>query len=244
MIALARYALSTLLLATSLTAAGAAAAAAQDALPTARSDRYTVEWGSVSLGEGVITVTPKGNGCFEYLSTTDPIAVVRWTYGKPTETSEFCVRDGKVQAQRFAYRNDKRSKDSFSLDFDWQSRRAKLIHGGDVTEIKLEDGTTDRFSIREAVRLWVIGVGGKTGAEQDFSFIDDDDLRHYRFAIKGTETVKTAAGSFETIRVERIDNPKKSYRYWLAPTRDYAPVKIEHINKGKVELRMSLLPQK
>ena len=235
--ALARW-ISAPLLALSLLAA----AADPQAPLAARSDRYSVEWGGISLGEGVISVTPKGDDCFEYRSTTDPIAVVRWTYGKPTETSEFCVRDGKVRAQRFAYRNDKRSKDSFTLDFDWQAHRAKLIHGGDVTEIKIEDGTTDRFSVREAVRLWVIDVKARTGAEQDFSFIDDDDLRRYRFAIKGVETVKTAAGSFETIRVERIDNPKKSYRYWLAPAHGYVPVKIEHINTGKVELRMSLLP--
>lgn len=210
----------------------------------ARSDRYSVEWGSISLGDGTIALQPKGNGCFDYHSETRPIALVRWTYGAPEENSEFCLVQGEVQARRFIYRNGKKSADSFSIDFDPKTGHAKLIRRGTVTELEVPAGTTDRFSVREAVRAWVISEKGRIGAERDFQFVDDDKLRHYRFAIKAAETVKTEAGSFETLRVERIDNPKKSYRYWLAPSRAYVPVKIEHINKGKVELRMSLLPDK
>ena len=209
----------------------------------ARSDRYSVQWGSISLGDGTISLKPLGNGCFEYHSKTNPIALVRWTYGSPQENSEFCVVDGRVQPQRFEYLSGKRS-DDFSIEFDHKNASAKLINNGNITQIKLTPDTTDRFSVREAVRAWVIAENGRIGAERDFDFIDDDKLRHYRFAIKAKETVKTEAGSFETLRVERIDNPKKSYRYWLAPSRLYVPVKIEHINKGKTELRMSLLPPK
>ena len=71
--------------------------------------------------------------------------------------------------------------------------------------------------------------------------VDDDRVKTYRFAVIGRERIETAAGSFETLRVERVDDPRKSYRYWLAPSRDYVPVKIEHLKDGKVELRMNLL---
>lgn len=232
------------LMATLLPAFVAAAAGPTPAAWAPRADRYAVEWGSVALGEGTIALKPKGNGCYDYVSSTDPIALVRWTYGSPRERSEFCVRDGAVVAQHFEFNNNKNRDQSFSLDFDWNSRRAKLFRGGTIIELKVPDGTCDRFSIREAVRAWVIAEGGKAGAERDFYFVDDEKLRIYRFAIRGAESVKTAAGTFDTVRVERIDNPKKSFRYWMAPARAYVPVKIEHINKGKVELRMSLLPAK
>ena len=210
----------------------------------ARSDRYSVEWGSIALGEGTISLRPSGSGCYEYRSTTKPIALVRWTYGAPEERSEFCLVQGAVQARNFAYRSGKNSADSFTIDFDAKAAHAKIIRGGTVTQLHLPGETTDRFSIREAVRAWVIQEQGRIGAEREFHFVDDNKVRAYRFAIRAAETVQTEAGSFQTLRVERIDNPKKSYRYWLAPARGYVPVKIEHINKNKVELRMSLLPAK
>lgn len=207
----------------------------------ARSDDYSVEWGSVSLGDGTISLKPIGGDCFEYQSETHPIALVRWTYGSPMEFSRFCVRDHQVYPSHFRYSNDHRSDDNFTLDFDPKTQRVKMIQGGDVTEIRVPDPVYDRFSIQEAVRLWTARNAGKLGDERDFAFLDENELRTYRFRIQRRESVKTPAGTFDTVLVERIDNPKKSYRYWLAPVREYIPVKIEHIKKGKTELRMALL---
>src|SRR3546814_11542936 len=61
----------------------------------ARSDRYSVECGSVSLGDGTISLKPVSGDCFEYLSEPRPIALVRWTYGSPVDFSRFCVRDNQ-----------------------------------------------------------------------------------------------------------------------------------------------------
>lgn len=207
----------------------------------ARSDQYSVEWGSVTLGTGVISLKAVGDDCFEYQSTTEPIALVRWTYGAPMEFSQFCVHDDQVYPSHFKYSNDRRSSDNFTLDFDPKTQRVKMIQGGDVTEIRVPDPVYDRFSIQEAVRLWAAHNAGRTGQERDFAFLDENKLRTYRFRIQRRESVQTPAGTFDTVLVERIDNPKKSYRYWLAPSREYIPVKIEHINKGKTELRMALL---
>ncbi len=206
-----------------------------------RSDRYSVEWGSASLGDGTIALKPIGGDCYEYTSDTDPIAIVRWTYGSPGEFSRFCVEDGVLRPTRFEYRNARRSGDNFSLDFDPRTQRAKRIKGGEITEVRVPDPVYDRFSLREAVRLWAAHNADRIGAEREFVFLDQKDLSTYRFAIKGHEKVKTPAGSFDTLLVERVDNPKKSFRYWLLPEREFIPVKIEHINKGKTELRMALL---
>lgn len=216
-------------------------ASAADTLK-ARSDRYQVQWGSVSLGAGTIKLTPLGNDCYRYESITEPVALVRWTYGAPRETSEFCLVDGEVRTQRFAYHNEKRSKENFTLDFDWKKRVVRVLRNGDLSLREFEGVVYDRFVIREAARLWARQhAGDKTRAEADFTMVEDDRVRTYRFAITGKETVETPAGRFETLLVERIDNPRKSYRYWLAPAREYLPVKIEHLKDGKAELRMQLL---
>lgn len=222
--------------------ASGVAAAAEPQL-AARSDRYSVQWGDISLGEGTISLKVLGGDCYLYESVTDPIALVRWTYGSPRDASRFCLREGQVQAQRYEYINDKRRKDSFTLEFDWKTRRVKDIHGGEVRVRELPPGAAyDRFVIREAVRLWVQDQAGKEPRpEAGFMMVDEDRIRSYRFAITGRETIEVPAGRFETLRVERIDHPKKSYRYWVSPDHGYLPVKIEHINKGKAELRMELL---
>lgn len=208
----------------------------------ARSDRYQVQWGSVSLGVGTIRLTPLGGDCYRYESITEPVALVRWTYGAPRETSEFCMVDGEVRAQRFAYHNDKRSKDNFTLDFDWKKRVVRVLRNGDFSQRSFEGVVYDRFVIREAARLWARQhAGDPVRAEADFTMVEDDRVRTYRFAITGREPVETPAGRFETLRVERVDNPRKTYRYWLAPSLDYLPVKIEHLKDGKAELRMQLL---
>ena len=226
------------------------AASAAPSLLAARSDRYEVQWGSISLGTGTIRLQPMGDNCYAYESTTDPVALVRWTYGAPSESSQFCIVDGEIRAQRFAYQNDKRKKDNFSLEFDWKTRTVRLLRDGTLSQRELPGLAYDRFVIREAVRLWVMrhpDVAARpeaelaTRREAEFTMVDDDRVKTYRFAVIGRERIETAAGSFETLRVERVDDPRKSYRYWLAPSRDYVPVKIEHLKDGKVELRMNLL---
>lgn len=222
---------------------GTATAWAAPDLLAPRENRYDVQWGSISLGVGTIELKSLGNNCYQYRSTTDPVALVRWTYGAPSETSEFCVVDGDIRAQRFSYQNDKRRKDNFSLEFDWKHNAVRLLSNGTLSQRPLPGLAYDRFVIREAVRLWVMRhPDPDSRPEAEFTMVDEDRVKTYRFAVTGRETVQSPAGTFETLRVERIDDPRKSYRYWIAPERDYIPVKIEHVKDGKTELRMALLP--
>ncbi|MEQ1440474.1 DUF3108 domain-containing protein [Fontimonas sp. SYSU GA230001] len=225
-----------------LVVAGPAAAFDAAAHLQPRSDRYAVEWSGISLGEGTIALAGDGTGCYRYSSTTAPIALVRWTYGAPREESHFCLRDGEVMPERFEYVNDKRGGDSFRLDFDWRNAQVKTLKAGVLTVRRLPGPAYDRFSIREAVRLWVLrNRAGEAPDEAEFVMVDDDRFKAFRFAIVGLERIVTAAGPLDALRVERIDD-KRPHHYWLAPERDYLPVRIEQFKGGKRELRMELLP--
>ncbi|MES0874487.1 DUF3108 domain-containing protein [Sinimarinibacterium thermocellulolyticum] len=204
-----------------------------------RTDRYTVQWGGISLGEGTIALIEEGEGCYRFESTTDPIAIVRWTYGAPRERSRFCVRDGRILPQTFEYVNDKRHKDAFRLDFDWNKGEVRTLRRGEISVRELpEDGAYDRFVIREVVRLWVLRhAAGEAEAEASFTMVDDDRIKTYRFAIGERETIDTPSGRIEALRVDRIDE-RRPHRYWLDPQRGYLPVRIEQMKDGKAELRM------
>jgi hypothetical protein len=93
------------------------------------------------------------------------------------------------------------------------------------------------------VRLWVLeNLKSEPGAQTvEFAMVDDRRIKEYRFAITGRETVTVPAGRFEeAVLVQRIDDPKKTIKFWLAPARDYMPVKVEQVKGGTVELRMVL----
>jgi hypothetical protein len=223
--------------------AGAEPPAAASELFKERSDSYAVTWKGIGLGTGTIKLLPLAANCYRYQSTTDPMALVRWTYGAPREVSEFCVESGAIIPRHFEYINDTRKKDAYSLDFDWAHRKVKSIKGSDVQLRELPGAAYDHFLIQLAVRQWVIAhADDPQPAQQDFTMVDDKRITAYRVAITGRETIDLPAGRFDTIRVERIDNPNRSSRFWVAPSRGYMPVKIEHIEKGDVQLRMELRP--
>ncbi|SEQ74211.1 Protein of unknown function [Solimonas aquatica] len=230
------------LLALLLLGIGAAQAAAPEQDWTPHQERYSVAWGGIALGEGSISLKPRGADCFDYVSQTTPIALVRWSYGEPREASRFCVKDGAIVPQHFEYTVSGNSKDNFTLDFSEDGRRIKRLQGGTVTELSVTPPVYDRFVVREAIRIWAMQHAGEIGAEQEFTVLETGQPKTYRYAIKAREKVQTEAGSFDSIRVERVDNPKKIQRYWIAPSRHYAVVRVEHLYKGKQQLMMSLRP--
>ncbi len=201
--------------------------------------KYAVTWRGMGLGNAIITLKPHGDAdCYRYESLTEPSGLVRMFYGKPRETSDFCLRKGKLVPQRFEFKSPK--DDSFTLEFD---AAAGKVRGGRKGERDLPANAQDRFAIQQAVRLWVLeNLKSEPGAvEAEFAMVDDRRIKQYRFAITGRERVEVPAGRFEdAVLVQRIDDPKKTTKFWLAPARDYMPVKVEQVRQGTVELRMVL----
>ena len=207
-----------------------------------RSHRYSVEWAGISLGKGTIALQGDAGGCYRFESTTDPIALVRWTYGAPREQSRFCVRDGAIVPVTYAYINEKREKDSFRLDFAEDNSEVRMLKRGDLQVREIADQETyDPFLMREVVRLWVLRhLAGVAPAQAAFTMVDDDRIKTYRFAIGEREIVDVPAGRVDALRVDRLDD-RRPHHYWLDPERGYIPVKIEQLKEDKVELRMLLL---
>jgi hypothetical protein len=220
-------------------------AQAAEPVLTPHTSSYDVQWGSITLGDGSITLSPlvgKEKDCYRYESTTQPIGLVKVLYGSPYELSTFCVRNGVIRSKHYEFSIKKNSDDNFSMDFDWTTRKVKTLKQGTLTARDIPDDTYDRFVLREVVRLWVKqhGEALKKGDELAFKMMDDDSVNDYRFVFQGRETVKTPAGAFETLRVDRVNDPNRVLRTWFAPTRDYTIVELEQFRNGKVDLRLLL----
>lgn len=217
--------------------AAATAGAAEPRVPDARLT-YAVSWNGLPLGDAVVTLAAQGPDCYRHVSATDPFVAYQVFYGKPVATSEFCVRGGRVVPRRFTFDNPKTGERSAVLEFDLAAGK---VRDGAGRERAIPANAQDRLALQHAVRLWALARGADlaAGATVDFTMVDDRYVRAYRYRLAEREAVATPAGRFETLRIERVDDPKRSSVYWLAPARDYLPVRLEQ-GKGVSVLRMEL----
>ena len=201
--------------------------------------RYDVSWGAFGVGEMQVKLDPSGEpDCYRYQTISHPSALVAALYGSPNQTSLFCVHDGHIRSHHFESLLPSDEKQSYKLDFDWDKH---VVTDGNGRVRTIPDDAIDSFALQQAVRLWVLAHAGDADPPiAEFTMVDNNNLTHYKFKFTGREKVETPAGSFDTLRLERIDNPNKVGRFWVAPKRNYMPVIIETKNGGKPTVRMEL----
>jgi len=224
-------ALRKLLLAAAIVTAGSVqAAAVVDAPLPVLNLVYSVNYGGIGAGEADVSLKPDPTagaktGCYIYETKTRPVGFIKMLFGSPNQISSFCVEGGVVRSQRFESVLQKDEEQSYVLDFDYAKRQV-TDENGLVREIPSE--AVDSFALQQAVRLWVAKHAGDASPPlAEFTMVDRKNLTHYQLKLAGRETIKTPAGNFDTIRLERIDNPDKVGRFWLAADRDWMPVKIQ-----------------
>jgi hypothetical protein len=225
-----------------LTAALGAARAEVTAAPTlAPFDRwYDTSWGAIGVGQMEVRLQTDGNqpDCYRYSALSHPTGLVAALYGSPNQESRFCLVDGRIRSQRFESLLPGDDQQSYTLSFDWERH---IVTDGHGTTREIPDDAIDSLALQLAVRLWVRAHA----ADPDpplarFTMVDRKNLTHYQFRLAGRERVDTPAGAFETLRLERIDQPDKRGRFWLAPALDYLPVRIETKNGGRPTVTMIL----
>jgi hypothetical protein len=61
----------------------------------------------------------------------------------------------------------------------------------------------------------------------EYAIADGGSLKTYRFMVVGEETVETPAGTFDTLKLERLREDNTRYTaLWCAPELNYLPVKL------------------
>lgn len=200
---------------------------------------YSVSWGSMGLGEARFELQHSGDDCYRYESVTEPAGLVKMFYGTPRETSEFCVVDGALRSRLMEFSNPKKN-DAFQLRFDWD---AGTVSGPGEQQRELPADAVDRHSLQQAVRLWLLsGAADKDDAERTWSMVEDDRIKPYTFRRVGPETVRLGKREFDALRVDRVDDPKKSVRFWLDPAAAYRILRFEQQKADKPVVRMEWIP--
>jgi len=202
--------------------------------------RYHVSRGGVGVGEARFSLSAWGDrGCLAYKGTAKPNAFIGLFVGKVMDQSYFCP-GGEVGVRPYHFRHVETDdqEDSYTLDFDWSA--GQVTYNENQTFDAPADGV-DPFLLHIAARLWLANADDPANAgERDFSIVDEDEIKTYRLAVSEGETVETPAGTFDTLRVERVDDPDERLILWATPALDYLPIKVAHHDDDDPVVRMEL----
>jgi hypothetical protein len=111
--------------------------------------------------------------------------------------------------------------------FDWTKG---VLHQGE--EAKSEEQPmpqapgmmlSDRLSF-----MWTFAFHPPSGKEVQALLTDGRGLSSFRYAISGTEVLRTAAGDIETMKLTKLKDPgdQRGTEIWLATKRHFLPVRI------------------
>lgn len=204
--------------------------------------RYSVARGSLTLGSAAFSLKPWGDkNCLVYHGVAKPRAIVNLFIGAVEDTSYFCPGDGtKLIPHHYRHVEKGDEEDSYTLDFDWQNGKV-TYHNQETKTFSAPDGAVEPFLIQMAARAWLAQTEDPAAAgEKTFVLVDEDEIKHYKLATSPGGEVKTPAGPYETVKIERVDDPDKRLILWAAPELDFLPVRVERHKKDKAVISMEL----
>lgn len=115
------------------------------------------------------------------------------------------------------------------LSVDYAKGIAHYLRDGSPRDIPLQPGYLGPASYQVQLRRDL--VAGKTSF--DYQVMDRGKVKQYVFQSEGTDTIHTATGDVNAVRVRRVrdDNVRQTI-FWMAPTLGYQLVKLRQEENG------------
>ncbi|MBI79034.1 MAG: hypothetical protein CMQ51_01250 [Gammaproteobacteria bacterium] len=152
------------------------------------------------------------------------------------EESIFTFTNGNLLPLDFSYEDSGDNEDNFSIKYSWENEIALLSNNLGIEELKLEEGAYDRVSIRAKLMMDMID-----GIEiSKYQLLSRDGFSLISYKKLNQSEINTELGIFESILYEQnTENSSRKLNYWVSPSDNYLPIKIEQVVNG--EVRTSLL---
>lgn len=111
------------------------------------------------------------------------------------------------------------------LDFDWAEKKVTNNVERKPWKMDIPHQVLDKLSYQLQIRTDLIN--GKTLPQYDIA--DGGRLKQYKFRVLGEEEVRTDAGRFMTVKVERVreDDANRHTFFWMAKDFDYMVVRLQ-----------------
>lgn len=196
---------------------------------------YKAYFKNASVGHGSRTLEKKSNGNYEATSTAKVLGGVGMSY---QDESYFRYQDQKILTEKFS-RHKRVFLGSSTITGKADGKGGLIVKSSDKTEHfpagswgNTLDATAFQIQFQNDV---------KSGQKNfHYHYVEGDKVKDYKFKIDGKETLKVPAGTFQTIRLKRIQNGDRHTYMWLAPKLDYQLIKLQVLRKGKQWSAMEL----
>ena len=201
---------------------------------------YEMSRSNMVVGEGKYELSIDNDGKVIFDARAETTGVVSMFRSDTVrETSRLQLEDdGSLTAISYDYKHERgrSTEEEKSIHFDWDQNLAIAVVDGKEHRLEIQPGTVDRMALQ--LRM-MMDATADPDAVMKYETVNDDELRVYEFTQEGRYRVKTGAGEYSTIRLERKHNGRTTI-FWSAPELDYLPVRVEQHRNGKTTMRMDM----
>jgi len=142
-----------------------------------------------------------------------------------TETSIFDLTQNKLSSKQYSYLRSGMGGGNKNIQQTFHENGVVSIKRSDkVSEITVPKEVLDKSLYQIALQR-DLAAGMK---EFSYQVLDGNDLETYKFKVVGYEEIKTKAGKFSAVKVERIrENSKRHTLIWFASDFNFLLIKLE-----------------
>ncbi|MFH7767637.1 DUF3108 domain-containing protein [Acinetobacter sp. BSP-28] len=182
---------------------------------------YQFNYNGKNMGSATRTLSQSGNN-WSYV-----FAAKAGAMASATETSHFSFNDsGDILSHSFSRHSKILVHNStMSIDFNPNTKTIHTKKDKKAYAFDWKAGVLDELNaelqLREDLK--------SSSLKSSYAIADAKEVESRHFIKQGNETVKTAYGTFDTIKVVlKHKKPNRDTVFWLAPKLDYTPVKVTH----------------
>lgn len=204
------------------------------------SAKYLVRLSGIEAGELTRSLVTQVDGKRVFQSETQANGVFAiFKPEKIVETSLWQFNQQHVRPIKYSYVREGGRKDKYMyLNFDWQTKQLHIDDKKRPWSLDLAPQTMDKL-------VYQIALMADLNSHQtvfSYQIADGGKLKTYDITSHGSELISTAMGEIEAIKLTRQRNRPKDRQttLWCAPSLNYLPVQLEHIEKDGTVFTASL----
>jgi hypothetical protein len=205
---------------------------------------YTIKTNGIKTATAVFTLTRDEQGNYLYQQQAQAVGLASmFSPGVAIQSSHWRFIDKRIVVSEFkSQRDGGDDDDNAELVFDWESLRVKNVGAGEQWDIAMPAGTLDILVMQLAMSLDLIR-GEKVF---EYPVAIRGRIKQFQFKQVAQEPVEFGMGTYDAVKVRRMDDDKDKSWTWSVPELNYFPVRfVKHKSNGlKVEILLEKLALK
>jgi len=184
---------------------------------------YQFQYNGKNVGSATRTLSKSGNQ-WSYVFAAKAVGLA-----SAKESSQFTLNGSQIISNSFT-RTSKVlvHNKSMNMKFDPNSRIINTKKDDKTRSLAWKNGVLDELNaelqIREDLK--------KNALKSNYLIADAKEVESRQFIKQGTEKIKAGNTTYDTIKiVMKNTKPGRETIFWLAPSLDYAPIKVSHIDQ-------------